>query len=185
MTPARISRLLPAVFRQGLAPGGLLAGLIETMSGLHRPSEQALASLPATCDPRRAPERFVPFIARWVHFEHLCGQGGAQGRGRHRGHGGAPRATVESLGHQRELVANAAELAHWRGTRAGLLRFLRLATGLDGFEVEERVPGEDGRPRPFHLRVVAPAAAQRQRDLVQLVVRMAKPAHVTCDIHFA
>jgi phage tail-like protein len=178
-TPAaRLGRLLPEVFQETIAPGGLLAGLLEVMGALQEPCERRLATLDAVFDPRRSPDAFVPFIARWVHFDHLHDD--------RRRRAGPQQACLDSIGHLRELVADAAYLAQWRGTARGLARFLATATGLGGFRIDEevRVAGDDG-PRPFHLRIVAPGAARRQADLVHKVIRMGKPAHVTYELEFA
>lgn len=174
----RLARLLPEVFQDTIAPGGLLAGLLEVMSALQAPCERRLAELDAAFDPRRSEDAFVPFIARWVHFDHLHDD-----RGRRRT--GPQHACLDSVGHLRELVADAPYLAQWRGTARGLARFLATATGLRGFRIDEevRVAGDEA-PRPFHLRITAPAAAKRQADLVHKVIRMGKPAHVTYDLEF-
>lgn len=176
MTNDHYARLLPEVFRQGMGPGQLLDGLLDTMSDLHGPCEAVLGQVQLLCDPRRVPERFLPFLARWVRFDGLCDER-TRKQGRHSG--------VEDAGHLRELVACASELAHARGTARGLLRFLELATGLAGFSVQERVADAAGAVRPFHIAVTAPASARRQHDLVLTVIRMAKPAHVTCELRFA
>jgi phage tail-like protein len=175
---AHLARFLPEVFQETIAPGSLLTGLLEVMAGLQEPCEQRLATLDAAFDPRRSGDAFVPFLARWVHFDHLHDDRG-------RRHAGAQQACLDSIGHLRELVADAAYLAQWRGTARGLARFLAAATGLGGFRIEEGVcvAGEDA-PRPFHLRITAPAAAKRQADLVHKVIRMGKPAHVTYDLDF-
>ena len=194
MTPQRIALLLPAVFRQGLQPGQLLAGILQAMAELHRPCEEALDSVERTCDPRRAPERFLPFLASWMRFGTLCGRG-AQARSASRAGGsgpGAPRAaggdqdgTVESIGQLRELIAAAAQLAHERGTAKGVRRFLEAATGLRGFAIDDQLHDDQGRLRAFHVRITAPAAAQRQHDLILKVLRMSTPVHVTCDLQYA
>lgn len=173
-----LARLLPEVFQETITQGGLLAGLLEVMASLQRPSEQRLATLDAAFDPRRSPDAFVPFLARWVHFDHLHDD-------RSRRRAGPQQACLDSIGHLRELVADAAYLAQWRGTARGLVRFLATATGLGGFRIDEavRVAGEDA-PRPFHLRITAPAAAKRQADLVHKVICMGKPAHVTYELEF-
>lgn len=173
-----LARLLPEVFQETIAPGTLLAGLLEVMAALQEPCERRLATLDAVFDPRRSGDAFVPFLARWVHFDHLHDD-------RSRRHAGPQQACLDSIGHLRELVADAAYLAQWRGTGRGLARFLATATGLGGFRIEEgvRVAGEDA-PRPFHLRITAPAAARRQADLVHKVIRMGKPAHVTYELEF-
>jgi phage tail-like protein len=158
-----IQQLLPGIFQRTLHEGGPLVALLEVMEGLHAPSEEALAGLPALFDPRRTPERFVPFLARWVDL-------------------GVPVTT--GLGRQRELVAAAVELSRWRGTARGLRLFLRTATGSDDFVIEEQVPGQDGRPRPFHLRVRAPAELAAHRAMVEAIIEREKPAYVTYELHF-
>jgi hypothetical protein len=201
MTPQRIARLLPAVFRHSIQPGQLLDGLLHTMADLHRPCEEALGTLERTCDPRRAPERFLPFLASWMRFDALCeraahpGSASGSATGSHpgtvphswpgAGAGGDHEGKVESLGQLRELIADGAQLAHTRGTATGVRRFLEAATGISGFTIDDQVREVDGTPRAFHVRITAPAAARRQHDLILKVLRMAKPVHVTCDLHYA
>ncbi len=199
MTPQRIARLLPAVFRHGIQPGQLLDGLLQAMAELHRPCEEALGTLERTCDPRQAPERFLPFLAGWMRFDALCERpahsaAGAGAPAQHAtaahpgpspGAGGDHDGKVESIGQLRELIADAAQLAHTRGTAIGVRRFLEAATGLRGFAIDDQVREADGTRRAFHVRITAPAAARRQHDLILKVLRMAKPVHVTCDLHYA
>lgn len=157
-----IARLLPGVFQRALDGGPLLA-LLDVMEALHAPSEDALTDLPALFHPLRAPDRFVPFLARWVDL-------------------GVPVTT--GLGRMRELVAAAVELSRWRGTARGLLLFLRTATGREDFVIEEQVPGANGRPRPFHLRVRAPAELVEHRPMVEAIIEREKPAYVTYELLF-
>jgi phage tail-like protein len=158
-----ITRLLPGVFQRTLHEDSPLVALMDVMEALHAPSEAMLAELPSLFHPLRAPERFVPFLARWVDL-------------------GVPVTT--GLGRMRELVAAAVELSRWRGTARGLLLFLRTATGREDFHIDERVPGPDGRPRPFHLRVRAPAELTPHRPLVEALIEREKPAYVTYELLF-
>jgi hypothetical protein len=59
---------------------------------------------------------------------------------------------------------------------------LRVATGIDGFVVDERVPGPDGRPRPFHVVVRTPAVAEPYVSLIARIVEHEKPAFVTYEL---
>jgi phage tail-like protein len=174
MKREKIERLLPAVIHRTLRPESPLAAILDVMEALHAPSESALATLAECFDPYRAPPEFVPFLARWVDLDHLLEEGGRTGE--------VPRAI--DLGRLRELVAAAAGLSRWRGTLGGLRRFLETATGHRGFELDERVAAEDGQPRPFHVRILAPAAAQPQRALIAGIVEREKPAYVTYEIEF-
>lgn len=158
-----IARLLPGVFQRTVQPGAPLAALLEVMEALHAPSEAVLSGLESHFDPRRAPERFVPFLARWV---------------------GMDLPVTTGLGRLRELVAAAVEISRWRGTARGLRLFLTTATGRTDFEVDEAVPGPDGRPRPFHIRVRAPAQVAGHRLLLERIIEREKPAYVTYELHF-
>lgn len=158
-----IQRLLPGVFQRAVQPASPLAALLAVMEALHAPSEAVLAQLESHFDPRRAPDRFVPFLARWV---------------------GMDLPVTTGLGRLRELVAAAVEISRWRGTARGLLLFLTTATGRTDFEVDESVPGSDGRPRPFHVRVRAPAEVSAHRLLLERIIEREKPAYVTYELHF-
>ncbi len=174
MKRQRIEQLLPAVVHRTLRPGSLLLALLEVMEGLHAPSEALLATLDERFDPRRAPDRFVPFLARWVDLDHLFEEG-VEG-------GGLP-GTLE-LGHLRELVAQATHLSRWRGTSRGLILFLETATGQRGFDIDERIADADGKLRAFHLRVTAPADSRPRRALLEQIIEREKPAYVTYELRF-
>jgi phage tail-like protein len=164
MRSPEIERLLPGVFQRTVQPESPLAALLEVMEALHAPSEEVLSHLEAHFDPRRAPDRFVPFLARWV---------------------GMDLPVTTGLGRLRELVAAAVEISRWRGTARGLLLFLTTATGRTDFAVDEQVLGPDGRPRPFHVRVRAPAEVSAHRLLLERIIEREKPAYVTYELHFA
>lgn len=176
MRRAEIEQLLPSVYQMALhpvdgwviEPDQRLGALLDAMEALHDPIERILDRLEAWLDPRRAPDPFVPYLAGWVDLDRLAGG----------------EATMAAAGTDRlrELVAAASDLARWRGTSRGLLRFLGIATGLPGFSVDERPAGPDGRPRPFHVVVHGPAEAARMRPLIERIVESEKPAYVTCDI---
>lgn len=164
MRSSEIQRLLPGVIQRTLEPGRPLAALLEVMEALHAPSEAVLAELEALFNPYRTPDAFVPFLARWVDVD-------------------LPVTT--GLGRLRELVAAAGELSRWRGTARGLRQFLQTATGERDFTLDERVPGPDGRPRPFHVRITAPASLESHRALLERIIEREKPAYVTYELHFA
>ena len=164
MLRREIERLLPGVIQRTLPESPLLVGLLDAMAQLHAPSEAALEELPANFDPRRAPDAFIPFLARWVDLD-------------------LPVTT--GLGRMRELIASAVELSQWRGTARGLLRFMEVATGETGFRVDDRVPDpKTGRPRPFHVRVIAPQGLEPHRPMLERIIELEKPAYVTYELRF-
>lgn len=169
MKQSEIERLLPLVLRRTLRPGSPLAALLAVMEALQAPAEEVLAGLDAYFSPYRAPDEFVPFLARWTDLAWLLADAPEQ-----------PFAA--GLGRLREVIAAAADLSRARGTAAGLVRFLETATGLSGFVIEEAVPGADGRPRAFHMRVRPPAGAEPYRALIVQIVEMEKPVYVTYEL---
>jgi P2-related tail formation protein len=179
-----IEQLLPEIFRRTVRPGNPLYALLAAMEALHAPSEAVLAELDRYLDPYRAPDSFVPYLARWVDLQRFL----AEFPEPEESEGGAGRpASVPfagGLGRLRDLIATAASLSKWRGTAKGLLRFLETATGVHGFEIDEAVPGPDGKPRSFHLGIRAPAEAQRYQALVERIIEMEKPAYVTYTLTF-
>jgi phage tail-like protein len=179
MQRERIAALLPQVMQRTRVTGSLLDGLLAAMEAHHAPIEDAIANLDACFDPLRAPARFVPFLAHWVNLGRWTDD--ARRSGTSRRHSRAPQRMLPSSGRLRLLVAAAAQLAKERGTRAGLVRFLETATGIEGFVVNEEVDAA-GRPHPFHFVVRAPAAARRLRDLVQQIIEAEKPAFVTYEL---
>jgi phage tail-like protein len=176
MKQTEIEQLLPNVYHRTLVPGGVLDTLLNVMEVLHEPSEEVLTELDAFLDPRRTPDRFVPFLASWVDLDELLSESAASLTG--------PPTFPTGLGRLRELIATAAFLSKWRGTAKGLLRFLETATGVQGFEVDEHVLGPDGLPIPFHLRILAPEATRPYQVLIERIIVLEKPAYVTYEVTF-
>ncbi len=140
------------------------------MERLHEPDERILATLDQVFDPRRTPDRFVPYLATWVDLEGLLVETPQQAR--------AP-SWPTGLGRLRELIAAAAYLSRWRGTQKGLLYFLRVATGSDGFRVDEQPGG-----KPYHVSIHAPKDTAAYRSLITRIIEREKPAYVTYELDF-
>lgn len=169
MRRGAIERLLPGVYQASIAPGTPLAALLDVMEQLHEPDEEILADLDRYFDPYLAPPAFVAFLARWVDAGWLVGDPP-----------GDPT-FLPGIGHLRNVVATMPELSRRRGTADGLRAFLETATGIRGFEIDERGGG-----RPFHVRVVAPeeVTAAGLGPLVERIVEYEHPAHATYDVVF-
>jgi phage tail-like protein len=174
MRLSEIIPLLPAVIQRGVLPGSPLLALLRIMSDLQEPSEQVIGNIERMLSPRQTAERFVFFLARWVDLDRLIEMD-------KRGSLDQPPEYPPGLGHLRELIASAAYLSRWRGTRKGLTLFLDTATGISGFQIEEGPPDENGVPRPFHIKVRAPANAAVYRAMIERIVNSEKPAYVTTE----
>ncbi|HEY2028932.1 MAG TPA: phage tail protein [Myxococcales bacterium] len=156
-----IRRLLPAVFRRASSDETPLGALLGAMELLHARTEDTLTTVDRFFDPLRAPDEFVPSLARWIDLDPELAMGTAR---------------------LRSLVALGAELGRFRGTTRGLTAFLEAATGVTGFEVDDAVKGPDGNVRPFHLRVSCPKALEPYRELLEAMVRREKPAYATVEM---
>ncbi len=182
MKRPEIEWLLPGIFQRAslhdpvTLKGNALYALLEVMAGQHEPDEQVLRELATYVNPYLADPRFVPYLAAWVDLTDLL-RPPADDQGELRNSPIDP-------GRLRELIAGAAFLSQWRGTARALLFFLETATGVKGFQVQERVPGSDDRPIPFHIRVLCPKEAVSYRDVVRLIVELEKPAYVTYEMQF-
>lgn len=160
MRREEIRRLLPAVFRGASSDETPLGALLGAMEALHATTEETLATVDRIFDPMRTPDDFVPVLARWVDLDPELSMG---------------------IAPLRSLVALAADLSRWRGTTRGLVAFLEAATGVRGFEVEDAVPGPDGKLLPFHLRITVPKALTPYQELLDTIVRREKPAYATAE----
>lgn len=166
MEQKAIERLLPAAFRDAAVPNSPLAALLAVMEQLHEPAERALAEADALFQPYRTRPELVAFLARWVGVDHMRSEPGDAAAG----------ADPMPVGRLRNLVAEGAMLARWRGTPDGMRMALWVATGVKAFVIEE--PPD----RPFHFVVRVPAAAARQLPLITRIVAAEKPAASTSEI---
>lgn len=166
MTEHWFERILPEVFRVAAQTNPPLRALIAVAESMHLPVHAVLEDLDGTFGPYRAPEAMLPYLSHWVDLEWLPPRGSAAEPG---------SSSAVSRDRLRELIAHAAELSAHRGTVEGLRRFLVLATGAEGYEIED-VPGA------FHLVVGVPAAEAGQLPLIRRIVAATKPVHVTSEL---
>lgn len=180
MKQSEIAALLPGTIARGLRPEDAndpLAALLAVMEAFLEPCERTMERIDADFDPMRTRDSFVPYLAGWLDLDRLFDPAYSDGRGRRE-----PIST--GLGSLRTLVSSAAFLSQWRGTEKGLLAFLEGATGLRGFDVEEREERDGDSLPPFHIRVHAPKEAQAHAELLHRIIRSEKPAYVTYDLVF-
>lgn len=177
-----IARLLPDVFQYALRPmkgtfepdRRMLAAL-DVMSAMHGPVEEILNGLERFVDARRTPQRFVPYLTQWVDLDWLLRPT--------RGLDAIADSIASGPEALRNMVETASEFAQWRGTAHGLQLALETATGVTGFTVQESV-GDDGKPRPFYVRVIVPPDAAQFRPLIERVIATEKAAYVQCRAVF-
>lgn len=179
MKSYEIAQLLPVVFQRTLNARNPLTGLLEVMEALQAPSEDILQRLDSFFDPRRTKDEFVPYLAYWADLTRLFDETqNASGQ-----YGFSSSSLATGLGRLRELIASAAYLSQWRGTKKGLLRFLQTATGFGNFDIQENVD-LTGKPRPFHVSIRAPKESAQYSVLISRIVELEKPAYVTYELSF-
>lgn len=180
MKRQEIEPLLPHVFRRTLKEGGPLGAFLDLMEWLHEPAEEVLSRLALYFDAASTPDRFVPYLASWVDLDRFYPFYSAQPADYQ--HAADP--ISPGTGQLRELIAAAARLSKWRGTARGLKLFLETATGIPGFDLLENPVDKSGNPRPFHIRVMAPPAAEPHIPLIERIIEQEKPAYVSYELDF-
>jgi phage tail-like protein len=158
MRAAEIELLLPEVLRRTVVPDSPMAALVGVMEAMHAPAEAAVRGFPSVLDPLTTPDVFVGMLATWVDLARLDETPA----------GHLDRARL------RLLVSLSADLAQWRGTPGGLMWLVSLATGIAGLRLAPT--------GPFAVRIVVPAGAAAQADLVREIAAQEKPAHLVVDV---
>jgi phage tail-like protein len=173
MKSTDIAHLLPSIFQRTLgARPDVLGTFLGLMENLHSPSEAVLAELDRYFLPDRTDDAYLFFLARWLDLDWLIIENRLPDSD---GLAGGPTSIVK-LSRLRRLIDNAVSLHRQRGTRAALVRFLEIATGLRGFNVW------DDRHRPFHILVECPRNDALDPELVRLIVENERPAFVTFQL---
>jgi phage tail-like protein len=158
---------LPAPYHEDPFIGRFLMIFESVLS----PIERTIDNVPHYFDPHVTPEEFVPWLASWVALDlddnwplHL----------------------------QRELVARAAELSRWRGTRRALAERMRLYTGhtplvvenSDGLRLgQDAMLGVNTRMGEFHphtiqVTVLVAGGTEIDEQVLRRIIEAEKPAHV-------
>jgi phage tail-like protein len=180
MKQNEIANFLPRVFQNTLRSGSPLNALLEVMEILHAPAEEVLAQLETYFNANSTSDSFVPYLACWVDLDRFFPFYSAQPPEVQR----STDPISTGTGRLRELIAAAAYLSQWRGTAKGLKLFFETATGMQGFELLENVADENGIPRSFHIRIIAPPQAAAHVALIERIVEQEKPAYVSYDLEF-
>ncbi|MEN9938465.1 MAG: hypothetical protein RLZZ387_5044 [Chloroflexota bacterium] len=143
---------LPVIYHDNL----FLGKFLQIFESIWEPLEQRQDAIHMYFNPRTCPAPLLGWLAGWLEMplnEHWPEE------------------------RKRALLAEAMDLARWRGTRYGLTRMLEICTG-----AAVEVTDEPGQPFVIRVRVGAPPEeAERQGTfaaLVEQLVRTHKPAHV-------
>ena len=153
--PSSYAQYLPPIYQESEFMGRFLR-IFEAVLG---PIETQIDQIYYYFDPRTAPESLLPWLASWVDLV-LNEQWPLEKR--------------------RALIMAATELYRWRGTRRGLIEYIRIYTGFQPtiIDLDEQVT--DDEPLPPHVfRVIleVPDPAAFDRRLIAQIIEAEKPAH--------
>ncbi|MBN1956327.1 MAG: hypothetical protein JW900_14940 [Anaerolineae bacterium] len=157
--PSRLRQYLPAIYQESDFVGRFLHIFEDQLV----PVEDILGQIAYYFDPRMTPTAFLPWLASWIDL--ALDENWPEER-------------------RRELIHRGTDLYRWRGTRRGLLTYLRIYAGVEP-QIEEHLAADDG--GPFHftvvLRVSDPTAVDESR--VRSIIEAEKPAHTTYALRIA
>ena len=148
-------RYLPAVF----SANEFLGRFLLIFENVLTPIDHTIDNLHYYFDPRMTPPDFLPWLASWL---------------------GLVLDERWPEGQRRELIRSAGGLYEWRGTRRGLAEFVRLYTGHTPEIIEPGVGKKkvaDGEAFRFVVRIKVPDPNQVDREMLQSIIDMEKPAH--------
>ena len=152
-SPSRFLQYLPGIYQDN----EFLGRFLRIFEDLLQHDEQVLAHPEAYYDPRMAPSSFLPWLATWIDL--ALDENWPEAR-------------------RRELIHRGTELYRWRGTRRGLLAYLRIYAGVEPVITEQFTKEEGG---PFHFTVALKVKDAGQVDEARLraIIEAEKPAHTT------
>ncbi len=145
---SRWLQYLPPIY----AEDGFLGRYLLLFEDLLGPIQQIIAHFDLFLNPSTTPETFIPWLNDWM------------------GHLVDEHWTAET---QRELLRQASWLHQARGTRAGLTRYLEIATGAT-VEIEENVDG----PHTFRV-ALRTGGPEIDRRIVERIIELNRPAHTS------
>ncbi len=161
---------LPGIYRDN----DFLGRFLLIFQNILDPIERTVDNLHCYFDPRMTPPEFLPWLASWVDLVL------------------DPTWPEER---RRELVASAAELFRWRGTRKGLSEYLRIYTGKTP-EIIEFIEGMRLGPEArlgmgtrlgssgggYHFTVTIESEGL-DIEKIKAIIESQKPAHVLYTLH--
>jgi phage tail-like protein len=168
---------LPAIYRKDEFVGHFLCIFEDIL----QPIEGVVDNIPYYLDPGVTAEPFLPWLASWL---------------------GLALDERWPIDRRRRLVASAAELYRWRGTRRGMSEFLKIYTG-----VVPQITEPTSRPRTslgsgtklgvntyvggdggaFSFIVTIPAEDSSKIDIntVRVIIELQKPAYTAYSLNVA
>lgn len=162
---------LPGIYRDN----EFLGRFLLIFQSILEPIERTVENIPLYLDPRMTPPEFLPWLASWVDL--VLDPSWPEAR-------------------RRELVALAAELYRWRGTRKGLSEYLRIYTGkapeitefIEGMRLDAgtrlgvgtRLGSSGG---GYHFTVTIDEREGLNIEKIKAIIESQKPAHTLYTLY--
>jgi phage tail-like protein len=153
LEPSRWLQYLPALYHENEFLGRFLRVPEEIVAQV----EEVLAEIHRYFDPLMAPASFLPWLATWIDLALDENWPEAQ---------------------RRQLIREGTELYRWRGTRRGMITYLRIYAGVEPEIVEHRT-AEEGGPFAFTVILRVAEASRVDEARVRAIIEAEKPAHTT------
>lgn len=167
---ARLRAALPRVLDAGLEKPGPMAETVEAMAGMLAPRTALIEASERLFDPLTAPDSVLPWLSGWFGWGWLFF---AEDDPRRRL--ALSEAFPPGSERLRSLLAAWPTLQRLRGLPDGLALTLRIATGLEGIELEQ----DSGRQ---HVSVRVPALPADWSPWLRRVIAESRPVHLTWDL---
>ncbi|MGC8874378.1 MAG: phage tail protein I [Chloroflexia bacterium] len=151
--PGRWIQYLPAIYQDN----DFLRRFLRVPEEIVACVEEVLEEIHRYFDPRMAPPSFLPWLATWIDL--ALDENWPESR-------------------RRQLIHEGMELYRWRGTRRGMITYLRIYAGVEPEIVEHRTAAEGG-PYAFSVILRVPDGASVDETRIRAIIEAEKPAHTT------
>ncbi|NSX55753.1 phage tail protein [Parasulfitobacter algicola] len=166
MNAEQIANLLPEFWQEDATDGSPQQALFHVMSDMLTPAEDQIDAIDITLNPLKCPAHMLPFLTRMLGLDPLLPFVMA-------------RENQIDQAALRLLLQDTPHLLDQRGTQGAVIRALTIALG-PGFEIDEIAALAGG----FHVIVKCPKHTQNSAALIDAIIWLLKPAHVTHDIEW-
>ncbi len=154
--PSKLLQYLPAIYQGSDFMGRFLHIFEEIVA----PVEDVLDQTHLYFDPRTAPPSLLTWLASWIDL--VLDENWPEA-------------------HRRELIRRGVELYQWRGTRRGLLTYLKIYVGVEP-EIVEHFTAADGGPFRFSVVLRMENKKSVAEARVRRIIEAEKPAHTSYDL---
>jgi phage tail-like protein len=155
-TKSRYLQFLPAIYQAD----PVLERFLCIFEDMLLPIEDWLEQQGCYFDPMLTPGPFLPWLASWIDL--ALNENWPEER-------------------RRRLIRQGTELYRWRGTRKGLIGFLKLYAGDHSvIDIDEEMSADGGSTFRFSVTIHTENPGAVEPNLVDLIIRAEKPAHTVC-----